>query len=956
MGRRSGGAGSDAGLANAATLDADADADANTDADNDADADADVESWLVRLAAAPEVPLTLVPGASIGTSFRIERELGRGAMGVVFLAHHLVLDRKVAIKIHRARSAFAADRLLREARALARVEHEHVITVHEAGAWEDQVLIAMEYVDGWTARQWAELEPRSWREIVALYCKAGRGLQAAHERGLIHRDFKPDNILVGRDGRVRVADFGLARIDVDDAEQRARSVDSIASSETSAPAATAGLVGSPAYMAPEQYRTAAVTAAADQFGFCVSLFEALSGTRPFDGDSVDTVAAAICAGRARELPPQHAPAHIRAALRRGMAVDDAQRFPDMAALVAELERDPGRTRRRTAAAIGVVGLVALGGWQASTWRADRAVDECGDPTAELIGVWDPSRREAIQTAMVVDDDATAPARFEAIATAIDDYAARWGAEWQQGCTRPAVHACLVSARGRLSALLQFLERAGPQALLFAPSAVTHLADPVLCAQAVEGGGTEATEATNFAGALAELTLRVEARRDPADLAELERLARDAEAAQEFRVASQALSLAGRLLDDAEAEPLLRRSATLAVSGGNRDDMAIAWSLSAATLAELGRLDEAAAQLELAQGAARDITELATRASVANNAGIVLARLRRAEEAIASFREAIDLNTQVYGPQHESVAESRTALAIVFRDIGRLDEARTEAETALAILGTSVGDRHPLFANTQGVLGAVCLHAGERECAERALTAAAAVFGDVLGRRGDGAWAGIELAGLRLQQGRLDDAIALLERMLAQVTAESRPPSKRLGELLGNVGLAYAMRGDAARALEFSVRSRDVFAAVMGNDHRLVVSATTNVGNLQRELGRLDASAASLTAAVEQARRILQPTDPMRLNAEIELGITSLVQGDSVRALSLARGVLAIVPEDEPTVHLAEARFLLARALGRSSTEGREAARQSLAVYRRLGEGVAGQAALVEAWLEPDDRE
>ncbi len=143
---------------------------------------------------------------------------------------------------------------------------------------------------------------------------------------------------------------------------------------------------------------------------------------------------------------------------------------------------------------------------------------------------------------------------------------------------------------------------------------------------------------------------------------------------------------------------------------------------------------------------------------------------------------------------------------------------------------------------------------------------------------------------------------------------------------------------------------------MGDDHRLVVSATTNVGNLQRELGRLDASAASLTAAVELARRILQPTDAMRLNTEVELGLTSLAQGDTAHALAQARGVLAVIPPDEPTVLLAESRFLLARALGPGSTEGREAARQSLAIYRRLGEGVAGQAALVEAWLEPDDRD
>ena len=137
--------------------------------------------------------------------------------------------------------------------------------------------------------------------------------------------------------------------------------------------------------------------------------------------------------------------------------------------------------------------------------------------------------------------------------------------------------------------------------------------------------------------------------------------------------------------------------------------------------------------------------------------------------------------------------------------------------------------------------------------------------------------------------------------------------------------------------------------------RLQDLGATNIGNLQRELGRIDDSAASLARAVELARRVLAPTDRARLNAEIELGMTSLVQGDSARALALARGVLAIVPEDQPTVLLAEGRFLLARALGRSSAEGREAARQSLAIYRGLGEGLAAEAGLVETWLASAER-
>src|SRR5690349_4866030 len=148
--------------------------------------------------------------------YRILHRLGQGGMGVVYLAHDDELDRRVAIKILRhdlAPSSAGRSRLLREAQATARLSHPAVVHVYEVGHEADQVYMAMEYIEGDTLRRWCEAKTRTWSEIVAMHLAAGEALAAAHAVGLVHRDFKPDNVLVGRDGRPRVVDFGLARAD-----------------------------------------------------------------------------------------------------------------------------------------------------------------------------------------------------------------------------------------------------------------------------------------------------------------------------------------------------------------------------------------------------------------------------------------------------------------------------------------------------------------------------------------------------------------------------------------------------------------------------------------------------------------------------------------------------------------------------------------------------------------------
>ncbi|HWB76925.1 MAG TPA: serine/threonine-protein kinase [Nannocystaceae bacterium] len=267
--------------------------------------------------------------------FEIRARIGGGALGVVFAAWDPRLEREVAIKLLRSASG-GPERLLAEARAMAKLSDANVVTVHEVGVVEDRVLLVMERIHGGTLRGWIDARERGWREIVATFVAAGRGLAAAHRVGLVHRDFKPDNVLVAGDPptRVLVTDFGLAR----------------SADDRDAPAG----VGTPAYMAPEQHDGAAVGAAADQFAFCVALYEALWRRRPFAGEELarDKAEGRVIA------PPRNStiPAWLRDAVLRGLSPTPAERWPHMDALCRVLGSDPARTRLRR---LGIVAIVVV---------------------------------------------------------------------------------------------------------------------------------------------------------------------------------------------------------------------------------------------------------------------------------------------------------------------------------------------------------------------------------------------------------------------------------------------------------------------------------------------------------------------------------------------------------------------------------------------------------------------
>ncbi len=314
------------------------------------------------------------PGSKIGR-FVIGKQLGVGGMGVVYAAEDPELGRQVAVKVLRGAvardSAQAARRIMREARLAARVAHPNLVSIYEVGQHEGRVFIAMELVAGSSLTVWLRERPRSPKEILAVFVDAGRGLAAAHAAGVVHRDFKPDNVLVGKDGRARVTDFGLARRGAPDESPGASEAEKARVRRTSLSdlSNAAAILGTPAYMAPEQHSGANTDPRTDQFSFCVALYEALHGQRPFDGTTWEELSESVLGGRLKPPPAtSRVPASLQRIVARGLSVRPGDRYASMNQLLEALGRDRGRPLRAWAYC-SLVLLVAMATALVGDWIA-----------------------------------------------------------------------------------------------------------------------------------------------------------------------------------------------------------------------------------------------------------------------------------------------------------------------------------------------------------------------------------------------------------------------------------------------------------------------------------------------------------------------------------------------------------------------------------------------------------
>jgi len=468
-----------------------------------------------KVAAPAAQPAGLLPrGATVGR-YVLLGLVGRGGMGDVYAAYDPELDRKVALKLLNdgqpgsGSQARSRGRLLKEAKSIARLTHPNVVVVHDAGTIDDRVFIAMEFVEGRTLSAWLGGKPRAWSEVRDVFLAAGRGLAAAHAARIVHRDFKPQNVMVAEDGAVRVMDFGLASDsrDADDGgsvkpTDSDHVVDFASTTAMALMTRTGALIGTPAYMAPEQFKGEAADARTDQFSFCVSLYEALYGERPFAADALDKLIEAVAAGRLRDSSQRaRVPAWLRKVVLRGLATKREDRFPSMPDLLAALARDPAR-KRRVVIGVGLASVLLAGGALGQHALQTTGAAPCRNPGARLAQVWetpasDPGgahpRRDASRAAFLATGAPHAAAVWERAAAILDGYAKRWTAMYSEACEATHVRGeqsaevldlrmdCLNRNRDSLRALTDVLATADTSLVGSAIDAANSLPDVGRCA-------------------------------------------------------------------------------------------------------------------------------------------------------------------------------------------------------------------------------------------------------------------------------------------------------------------------------------------------------------------------------------------------------------------------------------------------------------------------------------------
>lgn len=462
-------------------------------------------------------------GDRFGT-YEIRGLLGRGAMGVVYDAWDATLERRVALKLLRCHRQRSAERLVREARALARLDHPNVVKIWAAGVHAGSLYIAMERVEGQNLREWLRT-PRTWSQVLPVMIAAGRGLAAAHEARVIHRDFKPENVLVGWDGRARVVDFGIARISPDHPDHLTSSAEITSDSEASGLSSLSGfdlsssgsltekgsLIGTIRYMSPEQHDREPADERSDQYGFCLSLFEAVYGQHPFPARSQAELAAKVGERNLSfpdELPVPPPPRWLRKLIVQGLSPDPRDRHASMSTLTIELERYPARRRaRQRMAAVGSLFAAALSiGVMLPDGRASG--QPCIDVAQEAESRIGSDAREPIAKRYAsLDTDWAAP-----MADHVDREIATWMGTWVEArteiCELRHAHRdetrldvrreqCLSVQLDDVAALTEVLDEAEADTLMNAPRMLLALPDPRRCAgddppEGV-GSGSEAGE-------------------------------------------------------------------------------------------------------------------------------------------------------------------------------------------------------------------------------------------------------------------------------------------------------------------------------------------------------------------------------------------------------------------------------------------------------------------------------
>jgi len=842
----------------------------------------------------PETPAHEPPaweaGQRIGR-YAIRERIGRGGMGSVYRADDLELGRAIAIKrLHSGAEAVAHKRLMREARSAAQLSHPNVVTVHEVGEVDGVPFLAMELVEGQTLTRWLRARPRRWREVVAMLAQAGRGLSAAHDAGLVHRDFKPDNVLVDVNGRARVADFGLASAELGEPGSAAHTA--------ALTMTTVGLAGTPAYLAPEIVDGELPDARSDQYAFAITLFEALHGRHPFVGTTAQAMWSEMAAGRIRPGGGD-VPAWLDQRIRRGLSANPADRWPSVAELVVAIEHPPRRIWPWLA--LGGAGVAAtVAGFM--LFSSSSPVDDCERGAALIDAVWTPDVRGAQAQRFAH----AAPHRDAAIETGgklLDTWSDDWRLGRRAACSaEPALRgprlACLDQELGELRAQLAAWSDADADvvdAMIPAISALPHPQDCVVHPPPI--GKTPAP----LRARIDELAALARSGRPHAADAKLAQLVADAEATHDPETLAHALRAAAKV--DSElgrndiAHDLDVRAAHEAALAGDDSLMLDAMMDEVIVAIDQGHAQDALGVIDAADAlVARAKLDASYRVTIER--GHVLARLGKTPEAIAAFTKAIELlepRAQRDRQAKIQLASALGALGSALGAQGRQEDGRVALGRGLAIEEAELGPDDPEvgrslndLANQERALERFDDASAHYLRAKRIFVAAYGEHSELVGM------IDVSLGGLTALQGKYDDARKLF--LAAQSELSKLPPDHPTFSAIED-GLAGCDRSQnrTADAVVHYTRAIEILEKA-GGDGSEIADERVNLAGALGELEHFAESRVQIDKAlVELDKAQVAPkgyVDAWNVLAELQWRA-----GQKSQALETVRKMIATIGDD-----------------------------------------------------------